>query len=705
MMLLILLIEELKKQAAIYNIDNEIVEKLEQALNIIIEIKEGYTKIEEGKKELETQKTTLNEAKEKYNSGLNQYEDALKQYNEGYNEYSNNRKELDTQKNTLEEAKEAYNLGLSKYNDGIEQYNNGLNEYNKNLEDYNNGKKEAEEEIKDARNELKNIEKTSFYISDRNDNYEYCTYMSLCNSFSNISKTFPVIFFIVAIFVSLLSMARMAIENRSEIGLLKAIGFTNKEIRIKYVLYALLATLIGGIIGAIIGNYYLSYLCYLIFNDMYQVPVFEVATDVTAMIIGNGFAAAAIVGATIMVISATVKKDATDLLRPIAPQPGKKILLEKIKPYWNRISFSNKIMARNIFRYKKRVIMSLIGFVGCTSLLISGYAIRDSMLNIIDKQFIEISDYDQVVTIDGKLSAYELDKLLNYDKISKKVYAKTSTVIIQENRANLIIPNDFNEFKRIFNIKDYKTGELLELKDNEIVVTMKLAVNLNKKVGDELEFVDNNIVRKFKISALAENYVDNYIYLNKQTYSNDVDKFSINCAFIKFDNTESNEKFITKLNENEHILSTVSVADTISTFKNMLKTFDAIVQVLVIFSALLSFVVMYSLSYITISERQKEIATLKVLGYYNKDVDKYILKEQLNITIIGILLGILLGSLYSNILVNNINFAQLYLVKQIETISYIKTVGYIFSFALIIGVVVHFMLKKIDLIESLKNVE
>ena len=698
-------IEELKRQAGNYNIDDETIAKLELALNLISQIEDGYKKIADGRNELETQKANLTEAKEIFNAGFNEYENALNQYNEGFNEYSNNRKELDNQIKDLKKAKDEYNSGLNKYNNGLYKYNKGLEEYNKNLEDYENGKKEAEEKIKDTRNELKNIGEASFFISDRNDNYEYCTYMSLCNSFGNLAKSFPIIFLVVAVFVSLLSMARMSIENRTEIGLLKALGFSNKEIRVKYVLYALLATLFGGVIGAFIGNKYLSYLCYLIFNDLYQVPVFEAANNIISMILGNVFAVVAIVGATLIVLKDTLKRDATELLRPIAPPPGKKILLEKIKPLWKRISFSNKIMARNIFRYKRRVIMSLMGFIGCTSLIISGYAIKDSMIHIIDKQFIEISDYDQIANLDGKLSKEEIDQLLNYNKISKKAYAKISIVELQDNRATFIVPNDIGEFTKIFNIKDYKTGEFLKLKDNEVIVTKKLAENLNKRVGDEIEFIDSNVLRKFKISALAENYVDNFIYLNKETYSNSVDIYSINCAFIKFDSLEGNEEFITELTENEHLLNTVSVEDSTNSFKNMLKTFNEIIGLLVIFSALLSFVVMYSLAYITISERQREIAILKALGYYNKDVDKYILKEQLNITIIGILSGILLGSLYSNILIKNINFGQLYLVKQIETISYFKTAGYVFIFALIISVGVHFVLKRINLTESLKSVE
>ena len=680
-------VEELTKIANVYSVDEMIVQQITEVVDGILKIEEGYTKIEEGKKELENQKQNLNTAKEEYNSGLKQYNEGLQQYNSGYSEYENNIKEFEKQKNNLRIAKEKYNTGLKEYNDGIEEYNAGEDEYNSGLEEYKARKNEAEQKIKDARKELENIAKATFYVSDREDNYEYSTYMSLCNSFNNLSKSFPIIFFLVAIFISLLSMARMAIENRTEIGTLKALGFTNKEIRIKYILYSTLATLLGGVAGGVIGNYALSYLCYVIFNDIYQVPVFETNLNIWAIIIGNLFAVIAIVGSTIMVINKLLKEDATTLLRPISPPIGKKILLEKIKPLWKRMSFNNKIMSRNIFRYKRRVIMSLLGFIGCTSLIMSGYAIKDSMLNIIDKQFIEISDYDQIVNLDGDLGENELNEIFNYDKINKLVYVKTSVVEFQENRVTFLIPNDVDDFKSIFNLKDYKTGEALDFKNNEIIITASLAEKLNKKAGDELEFVDNNnALQKLKISAIAENYVENYIYMDKQSYTENADKFFINCAFIKFDTLENTEDIITDLNENEHILTTLSVKSLKDNFKNMLGAFNSITGVLVVFSALLSFVVMYSLAYITISERQREIATLKVLGYNQTEVDDYILKEQLNIVIIGIIIGIIVGSLYSGFLIENIKFSQLYLVKQIEPLSYIKTAGFIIAFTVIVGI-------------------
>ena len=678
-------IEELTNLANIYNIDATIVQQITEVIDGILKIEEGYTKIEEGIQELENQKQNLNIAKENYNSGL-------QQYNLGYAEYEKNKKEFEKQKNNLNTEKEKYNAGLA--------------EYNKGLEEYNSKKNEVEQKIKDARKELENIEKASFYISDRDANYEYSTYMSLCNSFNNLSKSFPIIFLLVAIFISLLSIARMAIENRTEIGTLKALGFTNNEIRIKYIVYSTLATLIGGILGGVIGNYALSYLCYVIFNDIYQVPVFETNLNIWAIIIGNLFAVIAIVGATIMVINQLLKEDATTLLRPISPPIGKKILLEKITPLWKRISFNNKIMARNIFRYKRRVIMSLLGFIGCTSLIMSGYAIKDSMLKIVDKQFLEISDYDQIVNLDGDLAENELNEIFNYDKIKKLVYVKTSVVDFQKNRVTFLIPNDVDNFKSVFNLKDYKTGETLDFKNNEIIITASLAESLNKKVGDELEFVDsNNVLQKNKISAIAENYVENYIYMDKQSYTENADKFFINCAFIKFDSLENTESIITNLNENEHILTTLSVKSLKDNFKNMLGAFNSIIVVLVVFSAMLSFVVMYSLAYITLSERQREIATLKVLGYNQNEIDDYILKEQLNIVIIGIIIGIIAGSLYSGFLIKNIKFSELYLVKQIEPLSYIKTAGFIITFTIIVGIGVHFMLKKLKMIESLKSVE
>lgn len=698
--------EELIEIGKSYGLDEVTINFLIDGINAVTEIENGYNKYNENKAQLNNQKANFNTAKAEYDSGLQQYNSGLYKYNSGYNEYIANQNQLKTKKKLLESSKIEYSNGLAKYEESIEKYNEGLSKYTTAEEEFNNKKIEVEDKIKNARKELENIDKAIFYISDREENYEYSTYMSLCRSFDNLSKTFPVIFFLVAVFISFLSMARMAIENRNEIGTLKALGFTNKEIRVKYIIYSLLATIIGGTVGAILGDRALSYLCYYIFNDIYQVPVYESIFNISACVIGNLFSILAIVGATLIVINKLLKEDATSLLRPISPPIGKKILLERIKPLWDKMSFNNKIMARNIFRYKRRVIMSLLGFIGCTSLLIAGYAIKDSMLNIIDKQFNEISDYDEIINLDGKLNENKLKDVFNYDIINKTVFVKTSLVEFQDYRATCIVPNDVNNFKTIFNIKDYKTGETLELKDNEVIITINLAESLNKKAGDVLEYIDsNNILQKFKISAISENYVDNYIYMNKNTYLNNVDGFEINCAFVKFYDLENTEPIIEELNKNEHVLTTLSVEYLVNNFKKMLVVFDSIIVILVIFSALLSFVVMYSLAYITISERQREVATLKVLGYSEKNVDGYILKEQLNILILGIITGIIAGSLYSNILVKNIKFNQLYLVKQIEFASYLKTAGFIILFALIISIGVHFMLKKIKMIESLKSVE
>ena len=699
-------IEALQQMGPSIGLDDQMISSLTMVINVIAQIEDGYSQYNEGKVELEEQKAKFNSAKEEYNQGLEQYNDGLQQYNSGYNEYSKNKAEFDKKKKELESAKKEYSKGLRQYNEGLEKYEEGLNKYNEAEEEYNKGVSEAEEKIKNARKELDNLGKATFYVSDREDNYEYSTYMGLCKSFGNLSNTFPIIFFVVAVFVSLLAMARMAIENRGEIGTLKALGFTNKEIRVKYIIYSMLATLLGGITGSIFGDFYLSYLCYLIFNDIYQIPIFVNVMTTSAYIVANLFCILAIVGATLIVINNMLKQDATTLLRPISPPIGKKILLEKIKPLWNRFSFNNKIMARNIFRYKRRVIMSVLGFIGCTSLLMSGYAIKDSMLNIIDIQYKEISNYDQIVNLDGKLNESELNETFNYDKIQKLVYVKTTLVEFQNYRTTIVIPNDEDNFKTLFNLRDYKTKEPLDLKNDEIVIAINIAENLKLNVGDEIEFVDsNNILQKFKISGITENYVDNYFYMNKETYSKYIDNFDINCAYIKFDNIENTEPIIKSLNENDHVLTTYSVDFLINNFKNMLGVFDSIIVILIIFSALLSFVVMYSLAYITISERQKEIATLKVLGYSEKNVDGYILKEQLNILVLGIIIGIIAGSMYANILVKNIGFSQLYLIKQIELVSYFKTAGFMTLFALIISVGVHFMLKKIKMIESLKAIE
>ena len=646
---------------------------------------------------------------------------AVRKIENGYKEYYNNSNLINENENALNKAYQnfengmiKYNTGIREYNSGIQKYNLGMNEYNTNLELYNKSieefeenKKKVKEEIYLAKEKIDKMEKPIWFIETREDNNEYITFVSSFNSVENLSNLFPVIFFLVSIMISLLSMARMAIEDRSEIGTLKALGFSNHEVRLKFIIYSLLATLIGGVIGAIAGYTLIPDIIIGVFKIMHNIPETIYSTDITPIIIGILISILCIVGSTIITINNLVREKTTTLLRPIAPPIGKKILLEKIPFIWDKINYSNKLTIRNIFRYKRRILMSIFGIASCTMILLAGYGIKDSIAYVVDKQYNEINHNDSLIALDGKLNEKELEEYTKNEPLEFNVYAKIDQVEVKNKRLSLIIPNDNEEFKKALTIIDVKTKEETNLKDNSVIVTEKLAKYFNKKVGDKIKILEsNNLTYEFTISNICENYIGDYIYMSKETYKNNIGEYKINTQYLKYKDINKETEIITNIkNKNTHILSTVSIANAKKQAETLFKSLNIIVYVLVIFSGALSFVVFYSLAYINISERQREIATLKVLGFYNKEVDNYIMKEELIITILGVLVGLVIGTIYSYKLIDTIEINTMQYIKNIHLDSYLQTFGFMIVFTIIVSIGVHYALKKIDLIESLKSVE
>ena len=625
----------------------------------------------------------------------------------GYLEYYKNSKLINEKEAELNNAYAAYENGIKKYNSGMNEYNSNLKLYNDGIEEFEKSKKKAKEEIDLAKEKIKKIEYATWFIQTREDNNEYITYLSSYNSIEKLSNLFPVIFFLVSIMISLLTMARMAIENRSEIGTLKALGFSNKEVRLKFVIYSLLATLVGGIFGAIVGYTMIPDIIIGVFKIIHNIPVTVYSRNIMPIITGILLSILCIVGSTILTINNLVREKTTVLLRPIAPPIGKKILLEKIPFLWDKLKYSNKLTIRNIFRYKRRILMSIFGIASCTTVLLAGYGIKDSIAYVVDKQYNEINHNDALIALDGKLSADELDELTGNEQLDFNVYAKIDQVEVENKRLSFIIPDNNNEFKKALTLIDVKTKEEIDLKEDSVVVTSKLAKYFNKKVGDTITILEsNNLTYEFKISNICENYIGDYIYATKDTYIKHIGDYKINTQYLKFKDLNQENEIMTNIkNNNTHILSTVSISTAKQQAETLFKSLNIIVYVLVIFSGALSFVVFYSLAYINLSERQREIATLKVLGFYNHEVDKYIMKEELIITILGIFAGLVFGTLYAYDLIDSIEINTMQYIKSIHLDSYLQTFGFMILFTIIVSFGVHIALKKVNLIESLKSVE
>ncbi len=640
--------------------------------------------------------------------------DAVRKIDKGYPEYYKNINLVNEKEVELNSANEKYIAGLNEYNDALKLYNTSLEEYNSNLDlyntklqEFNDKKQEVTEKIALARDKIKKIEKATWFIQSREDNNEYLTYISSYDSINNLSNLFPVIFYLVSIMISLLAMARMAIENRSEIGTLKALGFSNIEVRLKFVIYATFATLLGGVVGSYLGYKFIPKIVIGIFNIMHNVPYFIYDTNLTPIIMGIFISLLCIVGSTIITINNLAKEKTTELLRPIAPPIGKKILIEKITFIWNRLGYSTKLTIRNIFRYKRRILMSIFGIASCTMILLSGYGIKDSISFVVDKQYNDINHNDVLISLDGKQSKEKLDEYTKGEDLAFNVYAKIDQVEIENKRVSLIVPYDYEDFKKTLTLRDVKTKEEITLTDNTVVLTQKLAKHLKKKVGDTVTILESdNLPYEFKVTNISENYIGDYIYFNKHMYTKYVDEYKINTEYIRFNDLSKESEIMTNIkSKNTHILSSVSIASVKEQCVALFDSLSVIVYVLVLFSGILSFVVFYSLAYINISERQREIATVKVLGYYNREVDNYIMKEEFIITVLGILVGLIVGTYYAYAMIDSIEINTMQYIKEIQFGSYLQTFGFMILFTAIVSIGVHFRLKNIDLIESLKSVE
>ena len=631
----------------------------------------------------------------------------------GYALYNSKTKELNNYKTNLDNAKITYNNYLTKYNDGNLKYEKAYKDYNKELNHFNASFQEllekeqsAKKEFEKARLEVdEKIVPGTWSIHNRLDNVDYSGFIDSIESLKKLSFIFPIIFFAVSVFISLLSMARMGIEDKSEIGTLKAFGFSKKEILMQYIVYSLMATLLGSLIGVILGVYVFPRVIFGVYANLYAIPKMIYANYIGVTLLGVVISVLCIVGSTIFVIFKILKEPTIKLLRPIAPQIGKKIFIEYIPFLWNKISFENKVTLRNIFRYKRRVIMTLAGIVSCTMILVSAFLIRDSITTVLDKQFKDIFVYDSMIYLDGKKLSYELDDIFTDEHITSVLYADLERVKVNDSSAKLLVLDNMDNINSIIRIKN--GDRKISVNNNGVVITSKLAKTYNIGVNDTITIkkIDNSL-HTLPVVDIADNYIENYIYITKELYQNRVSLYKLNLAFLKLDNNDNEELVISNLlNNNKNILSYLSLKNSIAMVKNMFVSLDQVVLIVVIFSLLLSIVILYNLAYIIISERQREIATLKVLGFDDEEVDMYLLKEQMIIVVMGIIFGITIGIFYSLMLVDTLEVNIVQFNKDLLFRNFIICICLMLAFTTIVGQLIHFRLRKIKMVESLKSVE
>ena len=572
---------------------------------------------------------------------------------------------------------------------------------------------EAQQKLNSAREDIKKIEKCKWYIQDRTDNTGYTNIFDAIKTMSNISKMFPVIFYLVSVLISLTTMTRMIEEERIEIGTLKALGYTNTQIIFKYILYSVLACVIGGILGMTVGLYLLPNIVWKLYSMIYNIPKFYCTYRVEIGLLGIIIAFLCIGGATIIVAKKELKEMQSVLMRPKPPKKGKRILLEKMTFIWKRFNFSQKVTARNIFRYKKRAIMTIIGIAGCTGLMLTGFGIKDSVVDIPNAHFKGIFKYDSAITLTNTNELENIEKYLN-DNEDIEEYTKicASAGKLEKNNincnTNVFIPESLDNYENAYNLINYQTGEKIKLNSNGIVITDKAADMLGVTYGDYVTFVDGDDVRyEFKIENITKNHVGHYIYMTKDFYQENVKQYKTNMIYIntKDISIERQNEISRDILEFDGVASVTIIDTLMKTVSDMLNTMNYVVVILIVASALLAFVVLYNLANINIAERQREIATLKVLGFYDREVDNYINKENLIFTILGVIIGLVFGTFLTTGLISSIEIDSLRFMQNITILSYIYSAIITIAFSIIVNFIIHFVLTKINMIESLKSVE
>ncbi len=554
------------------------------------------------------------------------------------------------------------------------------------------------------------IQYPNTYIFTRADNIGYSEYKDNSEKIDAIGKVFPIIFFVVSALVCLTSMTRMVEEQRLQIGTLKALGYSNFSIAMKYIAYATLATIIGSILGVIVGVNIIPRIIANAYAIMYNLPKVTLFFSLDIPINAALASLLCTLVATIYSCISEMKHTPSILMRPKSPKKGKRIFLEKIKFIWNHLNFSKKVTCRNIFRYKKKFYMTIIGIAGCTALVVTGFGIKDSVTALIPKQFDDIYKFNLQIGIKEGSSLENVNNILEDNNVNySNIKLNSADIFANENLVDsyILVAKDSATLENVINLKNRTTKEKLNLNDNSVIITEKLSKLLNVSVGDKINVPLNGKNFEIEIGAIAENYVYHYVYMNSTLYENLTGTpYECNMIFASANIDESAQNELSsKLLEDSSVSAVIQLDNSRHSLDKTFDSLNAIVWVLIISAAALAFVVLYNLSNTNISERIREIATIKVLGFYDKEVSSYIYRESTILTAIGIVLGLVVGYFLEGYVIKTCEVDLIMFSADIRPISYIYAVIITVLCTIIVNIFIHFSLKKVDMIESLKSVE
>ncbi len=616
--------------------------------------------------------------------------------------------ELERQK---QEVKEQIQEGEEELVKAEQELLEGKKEWEEGWKEYQEKRIEAEQELEEAREKIADIHMAQWYVQERDSLSGYANIESDADCIEAIGNAFPIIFLVVAVLISLTTITRMIEEDRGLIGTYKALGFTDGEIRKKYLIYALSASLLGGILGDLCGFIVLPEIIFIFFRIMYLLPEYNLKFN-----FGYGFGGillflTGVAGATGYACYTELKQMPAVLMRPKAPQSGSRVVLEYMTPLWNRLSFLNKVTVRNLFRYKKRLIMTISGIMGCTALILCGFAIKDTVTDLMPRQYQYIYRYDLMAVVSPEENTKLLSYLKNNENIANFLNVQIDSVklknqIGKEQKIQLIVVPQNAEFYSYIHLENTQ-GKQVELKEKGIYITQNAAelLHLNR---EETVFLQNlKLVQKeTTVMEIVKNYLGNAVYITQATYEELFEQYEPNGALIQLsDICTDHLGFAEELGRKEGILSSISTEELRRDFSKAFVLMNMIVYVILFLAAGLAFVVLFTLSATNISERIRELATIKVLGFYDREVHLYVNKETLILTGIGILLGLPLGDALGHCLTWVLRLPSIYFAVSIHKSSYFIAAGISFGFALLVDFITNHTLDRVNPVEALKSVE
>lgn len=660
--------------------------------------------LENGKAAIEEARAQLAASEEELIAGQNQADQGQQQIDAGWTDIYAAEAELEKGEKEIQENQQ-------KLADAKKEYEEGEAEAKEKIKD-------GENEIKDAKQEIADIEDAEWYVDDRSVVSEYTGYGDNADRMRAIGEVFPILFFIVAALISLTTMTRMVEEQRTQIGTLKALGYGKLSIAGKYLNYALLATIGGSIFGVAFGEKVFPYIIVNAYKIMYtHIPDVKVPYDLSYAAMATGAAIACTGLATLLACYRELASQPAVLMRPPAPKQGKRVFLERVPFIWKRLGFIWKSTIRNLIRYKKRFFMTVFGIGGCMALMIVGFGLRDSIFSVGKIQYDELQTYDGMIILNTDADAEDkasLDECLETEKeISAVSKGYLKKINIQkgntEKEVYLYAPEDLEKNKEFFTFRDRRSGDIYELGKDDVFLTEKMAKTLGIEKGDKLSLeTEEGRTKEVTVTQICENYMEHYLYVSpeiyRELYGKPVEANTVYFKMKNFDEKKLNE--IGKAVLDERAALNVSYTYNIEgQLDDMLESMDIVIVVLIISAGLLAFVVLYNLNNINITERKRELATIKVLGFYDNEVSAYVYRENILLTIIGAAVGVLLGSLLHRYVIVTVEIDNVMFTRIIEHISFVYSAALTCIFSVFVNFVMYFKLKKINMVESLKSVE